>query len=145
MKNAFTLIEVLVVIAIFGVISSVSYALYTSLQTGRVIESVKQEVLQNMRLVQSRAKAGYHEAQHGVLFLGSMYTLYQGQSYVTRDVSFDMTYELPVIFYFDGLSEVNFAQKTGLPTPASGTVMIVNVIDETTSLSITINSEGLLY
>ncbi len=143
MKQGFTLIELIVVISIITILSAVTVPLYSYFQTFTVLGSAKHEVLQNIRLTQVKAQSGENNSAFGVYFDTNQYTLYQGDTYLTRNQSQDIIYGLSDNIGFSGFTEVNFSIKTGLPS-ATGTLTLTNTINNATE-TIIFNSMGLVY
>ncbi|MFH0779399.1 MAG: type II secretion system protein [Parcubacteria group bacterium] len=142
-QSGFTLMEVMVVLTITIILVAASVPFYSFFQSFGVLNSSKQEVLENVRLTQSKARAGENNSSFGVYFLNNQYTIYQGDSYAGRNQSFDSLNELPTNFRFSGLSEVKFNLKTGLPS-TTGDIAIINNSNNATE-KISVNSVGLIY
>lgn len=142
-RCGFTLMEIMIVLAIMLILAAASAPFYSFFQSFGALNSSKQEVLENIRLTRSKALAGENNSSFGVYFSSNKYTIYQGDSYVARDQSQDFINELPAGISFSGLSEIRFTLKTGLPSIA-GTLTMTNASDNSTS-SISVNSAGLIY
>lgn len=143
MNKGFTLIEILVTITIMIILAAGAMALYSFFQTEQVLESVKTELIQQMRYQQERAKAGIGGTSYGVYFSGSNYTLYQGQNYAARNPASDIVHSLPAGFVFSGYQEVTFLLHQGSASP-TGTLTIEK-LSTNTSVTIQVNSVGLIY
>ena len=140
--RAFTLIETLIVITIIAVLAGASVPFYSYFQNFSVIESVKQEVLENMRLAQSKAKAGVNDSAFGLYFSGGQYVIYQGDTYAGRDQSQDFVNELPANVVFSGLAEITFSKNIGQPSN-NGTIILTNT-STNIQKQIIVNSQGLI-
>ena len=77
MQRGFTLLEVLLVTAIFLVLLVAGVASYTALQKTQIMEVTRSEIVQNMRVAQTRARAGENDLAQGVYFNGNAYTIFQ--------------------------------------------------------------------
>lgn len=141
--RGFTYIEIIIVISIAGILAAASYPLFSYFQTAAILESAKYEVLQNIRLAQTKARSGENMSAFGIYFSGASHTLYQGNSYSQRAQSQDVVFILPANMEFSNLSEINFSFKTGLPS-VIGTLVITNTISNRTE-RININQAGLIY
>jgi len=142
-ERGFTFIEVVVVMAIFSFIFVVSIPFYTSFTAFNVVESYKQELLQNMRLAQISALGGKNDSAYGIYIENTRYTLYRGASYATRVQDEDRIYAFEDYIHVAGLNEINFEKKTGLPSTV-GTVTLVHASNNREEV-IAINSAGFIY
>ena len=139
----FTFIEALMVIAIILVVFAVTVPLYSQWQIMNVNESHKYEMVQDLRLIQGKAISGLNDSNHGIYFLSTEYTLYQGDSYAARDQSQDVVRYAPTYITLSGISEINFEQKTGTPS-VTGTITLTNIADNSTEV-IDVKPSGTIY
>jgi|GEM_PF-406107 len=114
-SKGFTLIELVIVIAIFAVIAAVSIPQFDILKKKTELNSAVQEFASVVRLAQIKTLSDESTVQYGVYINNSgthSYTLYQGSSYAGRDQSKDKVYYLPssVEFY-----SVDLALSSGQP------------------------------
>jgi len=141
--KGFTLLEVLLVIAILAIVTSVSIPSYGKFINMNSINTQVNELRKNIRLAQQQAEAGKYNSNHGVHFTTSSYTLYTGENYSSRNQNKDKTYPLnkrmEITKYFD----LNFYRDTGKPS-ATGTIILKNKINKK-STGIKINEHGLVY
>ena len=143
MKKGFTLTEMIVVLSIFTVIAAVSLPLYNYFQSFRILKAAKQEVVQNIRLVKSKAVSGMNNSSYGIYFETDQYTLYQGASYAGRDTSQDILVEYLDNIIMSSAFELNYSKNKGEPSN-TGDLVLTNIIDNST-VNITINSVGFAY
>ncbi|OGJ63798.1 hypothetical protein A3C37_01760 [Candidatus Peribacteria bacterium RIFCSPHIGHO2_02_FULL_53_20] len=122
-KQGFTLVEVMLTIAILSVITGVSIPMYRKYEERSCVQLAAENVAQGVsraRLLAQSAEGdsgwGY-SAEHGVLF--------KGDSYATRDPDFDESYPVGDCAELTGLSEVAFYKLSGEPIVA-GTIGVVN-------------------
>jgi prepilin-type N-terminal cleavage/methylation domain-containing protein len=144
MKNSsigFTLIEMIVVIAIITVLFGVSVPFYGYFQTYSAIESTKNEVSELLRLTQARAIGGKNQSNHGIYFLSDYYVLYQGDDYISRDPNYDQTFDMSNNIVFTETAEVNFEQKTGLPESAATIVLQNTKVNISEDITIAISGK----
>lgn len=139
----FTFIEVIITISIFIIIFLAALPFYNYFSSFTMLGSIKQEVLQNVRLAQTKARSGENSSDFGVKFEAGQYTLYQGADFFHRQADQDAIFGLLSNIQITNPPEVNFFIKTGLPK-ASQVVTILNTSNNK-SETITINSNGLIY
>ncbi|MDP3971230.1 MAG: type II secretion system protein [bacterium] len=140
-KRGFTLVELLIVIAILSIMIFGIGGLYGSSQDTAQVEQTRQEIVQSLRVAHQRAKGKKNSTAHGVNFTLTNFTLYQGTSYATRDTAYDITTQMKGNIEISGLSGVNFTAGSALPDNP-GTVTITSDVQ---SVYITVTSLGAVY
>jgi len=142
-QGGFNLIQVLLVVAIFLVIASMTVPSLYQFQTGAQIDTVTAEISQNLRRAQSRAMVGYNDSNWGVYFTAGVYTIFSGDEYNTRDMSEDedYTYSGSIQVINDFADQIVFSKITGIPDTA-GTVTLSTTGNEQSV--ITINTLGVI-
>ncbi|MDO8425284.1 MAG: DNRLRE domain-containing protein [bacterium] len=141
MRSAFTLIEVLLVIALASALVVVSIPIMTSLQTFSAVAAVHGPLLGDLRLAALRAATGY--GARGMYLEVSRYTIYVGNAYATRDPSRDVvvaldsgvTMELREFAGGSGPLDLRFAAGTGAPSD-TGTIAVRHTTGRTEFLAI---------
>ena len=154
-KRAFTLIELVIVMAITGILVAAAVPVYGNFQGKLQLLDGSSDIVQTLRTARQQAIVGYHDAAHGVYFTidGSgvdSFTLYQGDSYATRDTNYDQTIELKSSLSLTNSSftltgddiDINFA-KGGLGLPGNTGAMILSH-SVTGSKTITVNRYGMV-
>jgi prepilin-type N-terminal cleavage/methylation domain-containing protein len=142
----FTLVELLIVIAITLIIGVASIPIYGNLQVSGQLNENSSQIIQTIRTAQSRSIARVNGAQHGIQFGNTNYTLYQGASYATRDTNLDRTVSLDTALAIStslsgGSTDINFSKGFGVPS-ATGTVTLSH--DVGGPRTITINDVGMV-
>lgn len=134
--KAFTLIELLIVIGLILILAAASAPIYNSLQVQAQLDETSAQIVQTLRTAKERANARYNNASHGVFFdinLGGddFYILYQGDSYDTRDTSYDREIKLasPLSFINSNFTltganiDVNFQKGSGRPDNVGSVIL----------------------
>ena len=138
-KRGFTIIEVLVVIALITAIASVGIVSGIDSYQRYLFRSSIDTATSLLQKARSSAIHNVGETSHGVDFdhVPEKFVLFRGDSYMTRDPSFDLLVDRSKATTLSGLSEVVFDQLSG--ETVGGDIILTNGIRTTT---ITINNEG---
>ncbi len=92
-QRGFTTLEVLMVVGIAAFLVSTAGAIYSNLREAQLRQAPLQ-LIEHLRQQQQRSCVQYNDNMHGVKLEGNKYTLFQGESYNTRDPQYDIVYEL---------------------------------------------------
>jgi len=121
-RLGFTLVELLMVIAISLILAVVAVPIYGSLQVKSQINESTSLLIQNLRISKEKSMARFSDSAHGIKFFSDSYVAYQGNSYSTRTASYDRNFdlggevELQWSLSGSGQSdEVNFSKGLGNP------------------------------
>ncbi len=117
-QNGFTLIEVLIAIAMATVLFALSMPIYANLEANTELDSLEAEIIQSIRLAQIKSQSALNNSSFGLYFATSTnkFIIYQGASYSLRNADYDI-----VKSYSDKLTvsasfnEINFSKYEGLP------------------------------
>jgi len=151
-SNGFTLTELLVVIGILIILTSLTVPVFRFFQKESDLNNSAEEIVNILRLAQSKTLASEGASQYGLYFDNTtsphQYTIFKGNDYVFRDTSFDDIHKLPesVEIYeisLGGGSELFFNRITGNATPA-GYLKIRLINDYSKTKNIYIESSGLV-
>ncbi len=98
-KRGFTLIEVLVVVAVLMIILALSVTAFYTLTRRTDLEATRDNIIATLNTARNKTLASESAAQYGVYFNNSSsphkYVLFKGPSYILRDTSFDQIHNLP--------------------------------------------------
>lgn len=139
--RGFSLLEVLLTVAIVGVLAGILIPVYQTFQVKNGLDVAANDTVAALRRAQVYSQAMQQDAAWGVSVQAGSMTFYKGTSYATRDTAFDDVTVLSSTITPSGLLEVNYAKMTGLPG-ATGTITLTS----STGLvrTIGINAKGLL-
>ena len=140
-SGGFTLLEVLLSIAIIAVIAGLSMPVYQSYQTRNDLDVATTSIVQSLRRAQVLSQAVDGDTTWGLYVQSGSATLFQGASYMTRNSGFDEIFDVPTAITPSGLQEVVFTKFTGEPQ-AIGTIILISNTNETRN--ITINTKGMV-
>lgn len=140
LQRGFTLLELLLSIAIIGLLAGLSVPVYQSLQTNRTADSERDQVVALVRRAQVRARAGDQNTDWGVFITSDRATLFQGNDFLNRDADFDE------VVMFSNMtaepdSEIIFENITGR---GNTDISIDFATTNNYSFNITINHEGVI-
>jgi prepilin-type N-terminal cleavage/methylation domain-containing protein len=132
-NKGFTLVELLIVIAIALILVTVSVPIYGNLQVSAQLNENTSQMIQTVRIARVRSVARVNNASHGVYFeinpgADDRHILYQGDAYATRDMAYDRAVTLnPSLTLSTTLvgAEVNFSKGAGAST-TTGTVTLTH-------------------
>ncbi|MFH1632230.1 MAG: prepilin-type N-terminal cleavage/methylation domain-containing protein [bacterium] len=139
-NRGFTLVEVLVVVAILALIVFIATGLGANTLTKNQIGIETDQMISLLRRAQARSVSGYQDDVWGVHLTSTDYTLFKSNDYATRDTSFDEVYNLPSSLSASGLTDVVFEIRTGETTDTGTITLTLSASGETSTL--TINSNG---
>jgi type II secretory pathway pseudopilin PulG len=134
----FTLIEIMLVVALIVAIGGISAPVYQSFQVKKNLDVATNGIAQILRRAQALSQSGAGDASWGVNISSGVVTLFKGADYSSRDVAFDETFEISSNIVPSGISEIVFSKLLGEPQ-TTGNIILTNDNDTQT---ITINSKG---
>lgn len=137
-KAGFTLIEIMLAVGLMTAFLSLSVPVFQSFIYNNDLDTAINSGVRALRLAQENARGMYYDDAWGVKFTTNEIVLFKGNSYASRDTSYDSTYPISTGISVSGTSEYIFAKFTGTPT-GTGTVTLT---ENTKSLTITINEQG---
>lgn len=150
-KKGFTLIEILLVIGILVILTAIFVFTFRFFQKESDLTNTTEEVIDTLRLSRNKTLASQEASRYGVYFNSTLspnqYTLFKGENYVSRDVSFDEIHKIPKlieIFEIDleeARNEVVFERLTGLASQ-SGYLSLRLKADPTKTKTIYIDDSG---
>ncbi|TRZ79468.1 prepilin-type N-terminal cleavage/methylation domain-containing protein [bacterium] len=123
--NAFTLLEITLVIALFAIILTVAVPYGLRFFNVEQLNGTSRELLESLRLSQSQSMSQNLDSSFGVYIEQDRFILFKGENYIGRNVQYDQIYYLPEQININGLSEIVFAKLTGLPNQ-SGEIILTS-------------------
>jgi len=115
MKQGFTLIELMIVIALIFMFSSITFPVSYSFFHKSALKDEARNIESSLRKAQSLAITGRGDSSAGVKFSQDDYTVFEGESYEDRRASKDLVIAFPIAMSVEGMQEVVFQKTTGLP------------------------------
>ncbi|QQS58770.1 type II secretion system protein [Candidatus Peregrinibacteria bacterium] len=140
-NSGFTLLEILLVVALFTALAGVSLPVSLAFLQKSSLDVTAQNTVQTLRRARTLAQSSAHDMSWGVYAEGGQIILFGGDSYATRNTSFDETLPIPELISVSGQQETVFEKFSGKPKNA-GTLSFQALND---TLPITIGANGLLF
>lgn len=138
--EGFSLLELLLVLAVIAVLAGFSIPLWRNLQVKNDLDVAVVTIAQTLRRAQVLAQAVDADSGWGVKVQSGSIVLFLGNTYAARNTAFDETFTLQSTVTPSGVSEVDYAKFSGLP----GTTGAVTLTSEQDSKTIIINSKGMI-
>ncbi|QQG47356.1 MAG: type II secretion system protein [Candidatus Woesebacteria bacterium] len=142
MKKGFTLIELLLVVAIISTIAILSSSFYSRFLTQNDVASTVNQLTTAFSTAQFYSIVSRKSASTGwgVNIASGIVTIYQGNSYLTRNSSFDEKVRINPKILVTGASDINFARVTGIPN----TTAAITISGLGTTKTLSVNSYGVV-
>jgi prepilin-type N-terminal cleavage/methylation domain-containing protein len=140
-KKGFTLIEMLLSVAIIAILAGVSTPVYQMFQNRNDLDIATTTIAQSARRAQLLAQAVAGDTSWGIYVQAKSITLFKGAAYLTRDNNFDEVFDLSDSIIPTGMSELVFTKFSGFPQ-ATGSFVLTSKANE--SRTIAINQKGTL-
>lgn len=133
-----SLVEILLVIMILAVLVGLGLPVSLDFYKSQQLDVHSRGLVQTLRRAQLKAMSVEDDSAFGVYLTNDNYTLFRGDSFASRDVSYDELFDLPQVITVSGIQEVVFLKFEG-SVSATGDIVLSNNID---SLAIDINELG---
>ena len=137
-KRAFTLVELLLSMAIIAIVGAASFSVGGSFLVRNHLRNKTQELVASLYSAQINAQEGKNDSQWGVYVSSQEIILFSGDSYLSRNTAFDESFHVPGSITSSG-GEVLFSQFWGEP---SGTLSFTLTSNAGDTKTISINQLG---
>ena len=138
-NRGFTLIEIMLVVALIVAIGGISVPVYQAFQVRNNLDMAAYTITQMLRRAQVLAQSGEGDATWGVHIASGSATLFKGASFAGRDTTVDEISEISSDMVSSGVSEIIFSKLLGEPQTTGNVVLTTSNNDTKT---ITINAKG---
>ena len=119
--KGFTLIEMMLSVALLGILGGVSVPLYQSFQNQNQLSIATNTTAQTIRRAQILSRANDGDAQWGVYIQMGSVTLFQGDDFDDRDPAFDERTDIATTLSISGQQEYVFEKVSGVLMNAGST------------------------
>ena len=142
-KKGITIIELLVVLAVLGVMVSIALPQFSKMRENQVLKSGVQDILSSLDKARSQTLASLNSSEYGVHFEADKIIIFKGTDFSTRDTAKDETINIitPAVLSSGTLTlpaNIYFNRLSGSPS-TTGTVTIST---SSYSKTITISTTG---
>lgn len=131
----FSLLEVILSISLIAVLAGISLPIYRGFQLNNQLDVAADMIAETSRRAQLLSQVGDRNSAHGIYIGSGELVMFTGASYAGRQGEYDETFALADQLELTGLSEIVFAELTGLPNSA-GTIEITALNNATRSLNV---------
>ncbi len=116
MKSGFTLLELLIVIAIFFLLTAITLPVGWNFYKIQILNKTQDEIVSFLKLARNNALAQKNNSDFGVYIAKEQIVLFQGASYDSRQADKDIMFPVSKIISFSGLSEIDFNSYNAQPS-----------------------------
>ena len=140
-QQGFSLLEVLLSVAILAVLAGLSLPVYESFMRRNDLDLTAQQVASSLRRAQTFARANSYDSVWSVAVQSSNVTLFRGTNFAGRDQTYDESVAIPASVSVSGLSEVQFSKLTATPN-TTGSITLTSTANATRA--VTVNAKGMV-
>ncbi|HEU4965936.1 MAG TPA: prepilin-type N-terminal cleavage/methylation domain-containing protein [Candidatus Saccharimonadales bacterium] len=138
--QGFTLLEMLLSLTIIAVLAGLSLPVYMRLQQAQDLDGSVQKVVDDLRRAQLYSRDGYMDSTWGVHVATGAVTIFQGNSFATRNSTYDEVKSLPGAIVITSPTDIWFSKLYAQPDTASIITLTVAGMQKT----IQVNSYGMV-
>lgn len=114
-KNGFTILELLLVVALMAVLAVVAAPMYLSLQAENEMNITSITIGDILKRAQLKSQAIDSDSAWGVEIKTGSLIIFKGTNFANRDQTFDENFSLAATITLSGLSEIIFSPLIGVP------------------------------
>ncbi len=141
MSRGFTMVEMLLSIAVIALITAISIPVYQQFQTRNNLDITTSNVVQSLRRAMIFSQADKAGDWWSVRILPDQVVIYKGITFGLRDTSYDESIEIPKGITPSGMNNISFRRVSGVPfTTDLKPIVLTSYSNETRT--ITINEKG---
>ena len=142
-KAGFTLLEMMLSIALLTIILAVSNPIYFFFKNRNDLDLSSDLVVNSLRRAQIEAQGVDLDSTWGVYVQNSGVSVFKGNTYASRDQSYDEYFDFPTAITVSGPQEIVFSKTYGEPN-IIGIISLISPNNETRTVEIN-RKGGLIY
>src|ERR1041385_1569158 len=125
-------------ILLIGIVVGLSIRVFFSFLARNDLDLTTQRISETLRRAQVYARGMNSDSAWSVEIQSTVVTLFKGTSFSGRNTNYDETVSIPGSLVGSGVSEVQFAKPSGLPSGAAlpATITLTTNIGETKTVTI---------
>lgn len=139
-QRGFTLLEVLLSVAIIVMLAGLSLPVFTSFNNRNDVDLATQSLTDALRRAQVYARGVKADDQWGVNVQTGTITVFKGANFSARDTNYDEVTATPTTLVPSGITEVTFAKNSATPSTSGSIVLNSSLVNQTKT--VTINAKG---
>ncbi len=139
--SGFSLLELLVVIALMGMLFGMTVPIGVGYIGKNNVTVAKETVVNTLRTAQHNAVNMQQDSKWGVYTQTNSLILYVGDTYATRETTFDLPHDLPNGIVITSGLDINFTKLAG---EASTNATIIVSHSQSPSKTVQINTDGII-
>ncbi|MDZ7611754.1 MAG: type II secretion system protein [Candidatus Moranbacteria bacterium] len=134
--NGYTLLEILLSVAVISIIAGLSLPVFQSFQNRNDLSVASEVMVNTVRRAEIFSRAGKEDSQWGVRVEGENIVLFKGNDFSGRNQAFDEDFSISSTLNVSGQTEFIFNKFSGEPqSPGSIVFMGLNGRSETVSIN----------
>ena len=146
-EKGFTLLEIIIVIAILGILTAITITAFRPFKQGTDLDTTTEHILGLLLEARAKTLSSENSMQYGIHFEGTRVVLFTGSAYsaidpLNEETILPTTITISAITLAGGGSDVVFTRLTG-ETAAYGTITLRLVADTSKTKQIAITATGL--
>lgn len=140
-NRGFTILEVLLAVAIIALIAGIGIPVYLSYQSTNDLNTAVFSVVESLRRAQLLSRGVENDSNWGIYIQPGKVFLFRGDSFAGRNEAYDEIFDIAPNISVSGLQEVVFSKLYGYPQ-TSGTITLSSATNQTKN--IVINKKGMV-
>lgn len=146
-QKGITLLEVIIVIAIVGILVAVVSPQFSKMKNSQIIKNASSDIISSLNKAQSQTRASLDSSPYGVHFQSDKIIIFKGITFSANDANNqNINIVSPAIIsniaLTNGATSIYFNRLTGLPS-GTGTITVSISSDASLTKIITISATGL--